>query len=54
MTIRGDVQAKHDLLAIRSKVLVVAALKLNRFRIRIIIFANERHGGAVIVNFVRE
>jgi len=52
MAICRDIQTKYDLLAVRPKILVVTLLELNGLRIGRIVFANECHRGAVIMNFI--
>ena len=54
MTIGCDIQTKYDLLAVRAKILVVAMLELDRFRIGGIVFADKCHRCAVIMDYIRQ
>jgi len=52
MAIGGDIQAKYDLFAIGTEILVVAMFELNRLRVRCVILSNEGNGSTVIMNFI--
>lgn len=51
MTNGGDIQAKYNLFAIQTEILVVAIFEFNRLRVRVIILADESDGSTVIVYF---
>ena len=52
MSIRGNVEAKHDLLAIRTMVLVVPVFGFHRIRIVGCVRSHEGNRGAVVVNLI--